>query len=402
MRKFYFGFDLGHFEWKMTILEENSTGDFVSFNQAVKNETLVKGEIIDESAFTAQLENIFSNLSESLGNYPIREAALTISLPQFQTHFAKGYTFPQGNIEEEDIEKAIRMAKTSIALSNQEILLEFPNKFILDNEQVIRDPKGMNAKRLDVEVIFVSVFKPIVTKIKQTFKDLRINLLNLQPSIFLASQLALSKREKEVGAVLIDFGGTSTALVVFQGGVLQDFKTFKFGCQNLIEDLALHLKISVEEAEEIRNQVFPISSAEQKIEPSFVKVAGAKEKRGKNKKDKSSLKKASIEKFLEKKFKEYVDDSNFVYFIKELKKKRKIMGAVLLGGGMLLRPSIDWFKEILSMPIKLAKSELKILEEREDYLKFFASTAAAYYGLKSASETGFWQRLRGLLKNFGG
>ena len=391
MRKFYFGLDLGHYEWKITILEENSNGDFIAFNQVVKNETIIKGEIIDENAFVSQLENIFSNLSESLDNYPIREVAVAVSFPQFQTHFAKGYTFPQGNIDEDDIGKAIRIAKTSIALSNQEILLEFPNKFILDHEQIIRDPKGMSAKRLDVEAIFISVFKPIVEKIRQAFKELRINVIGIYPSVFFESQIALSKREKEIGTILLDFGGSTTSLAVFQGGTLQDFKMFKFGCQNLIEDLALHLKISPEEAEEIKNQIFPLNPEGQKSED-----------RKKIKKGKSSLNRAAVQRFLEKKFKEYVDDEGLLDYIKELKKRRKIMGVVLVGGGAIIKPSLEWFKALLSMPTRIAKSELKVLEEKEENLKFFASVAAAHTAFKSGGDIGFFQKLKGIFKSFSG
>lgn len=396
MRKFYFGLDLGHYEWKVTILEENPNGDFISFNQSVKNEILVKGEIIDENAFISQLENVFSNLSESLDNYAIKEVVVSISLPQFQTFCAKGYTFPQGNITEEDIEKAIRMAKTSIALSNQEILLESPNKFFLDNEQ-IRDPKGMSAKRLDVEVIFVSVFRPIIEKIRQAFKELRINILDLYPSVFLESQVALTKREKEVGTILIDFGGATTSLVVFQGGVLQDLKIFKFGCQNLIEDLALRLKVSPEEAEEIKNKAFPIYDEEKTAEESKFREA---KKNKKAKKGKDSVTKSSIQKFLEKKFKEYVDEYAVADFIKDLRKRKKILGIVLAGGGTLIEPSAEWFKGLLNMPTRVAKSEMQILENKNDSIKFLASAAGAYSAYQSSGGASFWSKFRGIFRNF--
>lgn len=390
MRKFYFGLDLGHHDWKVSVLEENPNGDFISFHQAVKNESLIKGEIADEQFFINQLDNIFTNLSESLDNYPIREVSLAVSLPQFQSHLSKGYTFPPSNIEAEDIEKAVRMAKTSIALSNQEVLLDSPSQFILDNEQVVRDPKGMNAKRLDVEVVFVTAFKPLIEKIRQGFRELKIIPIGPIPSIFAGSLLSLSKKEKEIGSLLIDAGAVTTAVTLFQEGTLQDFKMFKFGQQNLTEDLALHLKISPEEAEEIKISLF--STEEQK-----------KRKRntlGSSGRKKASFQRAAVQKFLERTLKDYMLEFGLSDYVKEIRKKRKVMGAMLMGGGAKLAPLPEWFKNILSLPIKTAKTATGVLEEKEDNINYFASAGCAYLLYRSTGGVGFWQKLKNVFKNF--
>ncbi|MCL4358464.1 hypothetical protein M1525_01475, partial [Patescibacteria group bacterium] len=149
MRNFYFGLDLGHAEWKFSALEELADGNFVFFNQAIKNEFIRKGEIIDQANFEEQLKLVLENLSESLGSYPIRDITLTISFPQTQTYFQKGYVIFENNIKEEDIEKALRVTRASINLANQEILLEKPYRYILDTEEELRDPIGMAGRRLE-------------------------------------------------------------------------------------------------------------------------------------------------------------------------------------------------------------------------------------------------------------
>jgi len=290
MRKFHFGLDLGHCEWNLTVLEENSdTGELVSFNQSVKNEGIVKGEIIDEDAFTRQLENIFLNLSDSLGNYPIKEIGLALSLPQFNIHTSKGYTFPQGNIDDETIDNAVRMARTSIAISNQTVLLESPRKFYLDGEQQIRDPRGMNARRLDVDVVFIATYRTLIERFQNVFRNMRIAIVGAQgtpvPSIIAASSIGLSKKEKETGVLFVDFGAISTVIAVYQDGVLQQLKQFPFGSHTLTEDLALSLKITPEEAEDLKINSF-----------------GEEEPKKQKKAAKKVASRSVVQRFIEKKF----------------------------------------------------------------------------------------------------
>lgn len=389
MRRFSFGLDLGHHEWKLTVLEENPHGDLIAFHQAVRNESIVRGEVVDERALLDQLDNLISNLSESLDHYPIRQIGVALSLPQFQVQPAKGYTFPQGAIEDDDIDKAIRMAKTSIAISNQEILLEHPKQYTLDNEQVVRDPRGMTAKRLDVEVIFVSAFKPLTEKLRSAFRELRLTPTILTPSIVLDGQIALTKREQEIGTILLDLGGTTTALAVHQGGTLQDLKVFPFGGQQLTEDLALHLRLSPEEAEELKKNLFRDDESAHRTKT-----------RRSGKSGRTAPNRAALRRFLEKKFRDYGEEEGLQTYVKDLRKHRKLMSLVLVGGGAILPPVTEWCKALLNMPTKVAKSQVNILEERDDAPKFFASAAAAYAVSRHSGGAGLVGKVKGFFRNF--
>ncbi len=389
MRRFSFGLDLGHHEWKLTVLEENPHGDLIAFHQAVRNESIVRGEVVDERALLDQLDNLISNLSESLDHYPIRQIGVALSLPQFHVHPAKGYTFPQGAIEDEDIDKAIRMAKTSIAISNQEILLEHPKQYTLDNEQIVRDPRGMTAKRLDVEVIFVSAFKPLTEKLRSAFRELRLTPVILAPSVVLDGQIALTKREQEVGTILLDLGGTTISLAVHQGGTLQDLKVFPFGGQQLTEDLALHLRVSPEEAEELKKNLFREEEGARRPKTRQAGKAG-----------RAAPNRAALRRFLERKFREYGEEEGLQAYVKDLRKHRKLMGIVLVGGGAVLPPMADWCKSLLGMPAKVAKSQVNIIEDRDDAPKFFASAAAAYAAFRTSGGVGLFGKIKGFFRNF--
>jgi len=368
MRNFYFGLDLGHYEIKFCLLEEDNLGKFTAYNHSLRNEYLKEEEIIEFDALVNDLDNFIFNILQNFNINKIDKIYVAFNSHCFQSYFQKGHTIFEGNIEEKDIERAIKTAKTSLIINNQEILIEEPIKFILDGEQEIRNPIGFSGRRLDIEAIFITCHKSILTKLQNIFNELKINNVFFVPAFYAASKICLSKKEKEIGVGLLDLGAETTTLSIFQYNKLMNYKSFKFGGDHLIQDLAIHFKIDIEEAE--------------KIQLDFLNDQIGKD----------SKKKIKIKKFIEKKLKEYFEKSGLKNYLKDIKNNYRLPGGVILNGSFAKIFNFDsLIKNIIDMQVKLPKADyLEIFKNTDDILKYSTAVGCALMNKESFDKKNDW------------
>jgi cell division protein FtsA len=384
MRNFYFGLDLGHYEIKFTVLEETYDGRLISYNTSLKNEYFRKNDIIEQENLISLISNILENTLETFEIKKIEKLNISLTLPSFQKHIQKGHAIFEDNVKEEDIKKTIRTAKNFLLLNNQEVLIEEPLKFLIDGIQEVRDPLGFAGKRLDADVLFITCFRSFYEKIKNIFKALNLEIDNIFPSIYSSSKVCLSKKDKEMGVGLIDIGGETTSIGIFNEGKLVDMAVFDFGSEILYQDLALYLKVDLEEIEKIKSELHkPAAVTGKKI----------------NKKEEKL--RQQIFKFFEKKLREYFEELKVKDYIKNIKKEYKLpAGLVMIGGFSLYENSLNLLKNILEISIKFPKDELNIFENEYELRKFSSSAGAALMSRDLSKEYGLLEKIKKFFYSF--
>jgi cell division protein FtsA len=384
MRNFYFGLDLGHYEIKFTVLEETYDGRLISYNTSLKNEYFRKNDIIEQENLISLISNILENTLETFEIKKIEKLNISLTLPSFQKHIQKGHAIFEDNVKEEDIKKTIRTAKNFLLLNNQEVLIEEPLKFLIDGIQEVRDPLGFAGKRLDADVLFITCFRSFYEKIKNIFKALNLEIDNIFPSIYSSSKVCLSKKDKEMGVGLIDIGGETTSIGIFNEGKLVDMEVFDFGSEILYQDLALYLKVDLEEIEKIKSELHkPAAVTSKKI----------------NKKEEKL--RQQIFKFFEKKLREYFEELKVKDYIKNIKKEYKLpAGLVMIGGFSLYENSLNLLKNILEISIKFPKDELNIFENEYELRKFSSSAGAALMLRDLSKEYGLLEKIKKFFYSF--
>jgi cell division protein FtsA len=384
MRNFYFGLDLGHYEIKFTVLEETYDGRLISYNTSLKNEYFRKNDIIEQENLISLISNILENTLETFEIKKIEKLNISLTLPSFQKHIQKGHAIFEDNVKEEDIKKTIRTAKNFLLLNNQEVLIEEPLKFLIDGIQEVRDPLGFAGKRLDADVLFITCFRSFYEKIKNIFKELNLEIDNIFPSVYSSSKVCLSKKDKEMGVGLIDIGGETTSIGIFNEGKLVDMAVFDFGSEILYQDLALYLKVDLEEIEKIKSELHkPAAVTSKKI----------------NKKEEKL--RQQIFKFFEKKLREYFEELKVKDYIKNIKKEYKLpAGLVMIGGFSLYENSLNLLKNILEISIKFPKDELNIFENEYELRKFSSSAGAALMLRDLSKEYGLLEKIKKFFYSF--
>src|SRR3990170_2140770 len=142
-----------------------------------------------------------------------------------------------------DVERVIEAARALAIPTDQKVLHILPQEFIIDKQEGIREPIGMNGVRLEAKV-------HIVTCVRRC--GLEVDDIILEQ---LASSIStLTEDEKELGVCLVDIGGGTTDISVFTEGAIRHTAVIPIAGDQVTNDIAVALRTPTQHAEEIKKK----------------------------------------------------------------------------------------------------------------------------------------------------
>lgn len=155
-------------------------------------------------------------------------------------------------ITEHDVERVLQAARVIALPQDREIIDVIPREFIVDGYDGIRDPVGMLGVRLEVEAMIIT---GAMTSLRNLLRCL--NMAGLEVNALILNSLAngeicLSRDEKELGVFLIDLGGGTTEVALYQQGGLKDLAVLPVGGDHITNDLAVGLRTTFQLAEKLK------------------------------------------------------------------------------------------------------------------------------------------------------
>lgn len=215
-----------------------------------------KGTIIDFEEAIKTIGNSFKQAQENAGVQP-RSAYVSIGGDHIASMPSRGTVAVgrvDGQISPDDLERVIANAATVALPTNQEILHNIPNEFIIDGEGGFRDVMGMNGMRLEVNTIILRGSSAHIKTVNRCLEENEIEIDGYVLSPLAASKAVLSKRQRELGVVCIDIGGGTTDVAVFEEGHLIHSSILPIGGDNITNDIAIGLRVGVDTAEQIKRE----------------------------------------------------------------------------------------------------------------------------------------------------
>lgn len=156
-------------------------------------------------------------------------------------------------IDEDDI---IRIADTSVAgkvPANRETLALVPYEYILDGQGGIHEPLGMHGARLELKANIVSALIPDCENLRKVCQSAAVEPHGpFEPNAIAAARAVTNSAQRENGVGILDMGGATTSLAVFDEGELQFVGTIPLGGNDVTKDLATVLATVPDIAEEIK------------------------------------------------------------------------------------------------------------------------------------------------------
>ena len=158
-------------------------------------------------------------------------------------------------ITDRDLNLALEGAEKNLppnALLNRKIINTVPVEYKTDGKTVWGQVLGLKAQKLEVKVLFITCLEHHLTNLIKTIEEIGIEVIDVVASPVAASFVTLSKKQKRVGCLLADFGAETLSIVVFENNNLVSLKVFPTGSSDITNDIALGLKISLENAEDLK------------------------------------------------------------------------------------------------------------------------------------------------------
>jgi cell division protein FtsA len=155
-------------------------------------------------------------------------------------------------IERGDIERVIDAARAVAIPADRTSLHVLPQEFKVDDQDGIRDPLGMMGTRLESKVHIVTAAQSALQNIVRCCQRVNITPVGYVLQPLASAKAVLSHDETELGVALIDIGGGTTDIAIFQNGSIVHTAVLPLGGSHVSQDLAIGLRTPQLEAERLK------------------------------------------------------------------------------------------------------------------------------------------------------
>ncbi len=270
MGKIVTSIDPGDQTIKVVVAEERTKDGVPRILAAVKHQSkgFHKGCVIDIEEAKDSINHCLGNAEHTIGQrikrvyLAIDGAGLSSQLIDVSTLISRA----DFEINEYDIKHLVETAEQKMTdLRNRNILDIIPVSYKLDGKKIMGNPKGMKGSKLEAKILFISSLSNQYDDLVGAVESAGVSVSGVLPSPIAASLVTISRAQKYVGCVLVDIGAEVTKIAVFEDGVIHSIHTIELGSQDISNDIALGLKISLDEAEEIKQDQTSHMLAQKKL-----------------------------------------------------------------------------------------------------------------------------------------
>jgi len=247
--------DIGTSQVKGIVAEKNKDG-LVSVISAFKQPMsgFRRGVLVDVEDATQILHGITNDLKR-ISKKAIQNVFVSVQSEQVKARTSRGVAaVARGDreIQSEDIDRVIQASRAVKLMPNSIVLHNITREFFVDDVGDISDPLGMNGSRLEVATLIIEGFSPQVTILLKTLERLNIGVGGLIFNPLASARSVLSKKQKELGAVMLDFGAGITSMAVYEENKVLHVKSLPVGSNYVTNDIAIGLKTSIDMAEKLK------------------------------------------------------------------------------------------------------------------------------------------------------
>lgn len=313
----------------------------------VPNNGMRKGTIINLNGPAQAIDDALGE-AERMSGHQVDAAAISINGAHILSTTADGMIAVGAAdhlVGPDDVARLTEVATVGKVPANREILDVVPHSYRLDGQDNIKDPVGMTGTRLEINANVISALAPNVSALNSVLDLAKVSPTVIMPSVVAAARAVLNEQQLENGVAVIDLGGATTSIAIFEEGDLQYAGVIAIGGNNITNDLAIGLKTDPEIAEIVKT-----------THGSAVAQTGSETVSIKHDKQTYEFARTDVDEIIEARLEEV-----FEAVTKELKKAGRHAklpsGVVLTGGGARLKGIVDYTKETLGLAVRVGAAK---------------------------------------------
>ena len=314
--------------------------------------------------------------AERMTGLPIEHAYVGISGKDIVSQESQGVVAvakADKEIREDDVERALAAAQTVATPPNYEIIHVIPRCFKVDNQGMIKDPVGMTGVRLEVEAQMIEGPAAQIKNLTKCIYRTGVDINDLVFSVLATAEATLTSRQKELGVAVVNIGGATTSVAVFEEGDVLAVKVLPIGSNHITNDIAIVLRTSIETAEQVKLEYGSATAKDTKANEQInLEEVSENESGIISRKELCQIIEARIEEIFS-----LVDK-----VLKNVNRSGKLpSGVVLTGGGAKMLEITDVAKKIFRLPASLGypKGAVAVIDKIND-LNFSTAIGLALWG----------------------
>ena len=193
--------------------------------------------------------------AEHRSGIKIREATLAIGGISLESKLAKGTAIisrADNEVTSLDVQNAVREAEQGLKLLNRHVIDSIPYLYKLDGKDLYSRPEGLRGVKLEVTSLFITCIHQHLEALVNSVNNAGIDVVDVIAAPLAGSVAVLTNQQKTAGCILVDVGSETISLSVFEDGDIISIKVLPLGGTDITNDLALGLRITLDEAEKIK------------------------------------------------------------------------------------------------------------------------------------------------------
>ena len=213
---------------------------------------LKKGVVVNIEATVESIQRALEE-AELMADCQIRNVWTGIAGAHIRSFNSSGMVaIKDKEVTAADVSRVIETARAVNIPTDQQLLHTVRQEFIVDSQEGVREPIGMNGIRLEVRVHIVTGAVSAVQNILKCVRRCGLEVVDLILQPMASADAVLTLDEKELGVVLVDIGGGTTDVAIFTEGAIRHTAVIPIAGDQITNDIAMALRTPTAEAEEIK------------------------------------------------------------------------------------------------------------------------------------------------------
>lgn len=391
--------DIGTTKICALIGEEKEGKLWVTGMGVVSSKGLKKGVVINIEEATTSIKNAIEK-AKVQAKVNVRSVYTSVAGSHIKTVSGMGVVaLKEKQVTSVEVQEVLDSAQAIELPPDRTILHVIPQEFIVDQHRGILHPVGMTGVRLEAHVQFITANRSVLQNLMRCFEKLNLEVEGIIFQGLASAEAVLTPEEKELGVLLIDFGGGTTDIVCFWDNVLKFVSSIPVGGELLTNDLAIGLRTSRTEAEKLKIH-FGVCLKELVSDEEILEVPGIGNRPSKK------LSKKVLAEILELRVRELLELVEAE--LNNFGDRTKITSGLVLTGGSALLPGIIYLADqILDLPTRIGyPPKLPGLTEEIYHPQYATAVGLLLYAYNSleaedegkAKSKSFWERIKELIK----
>lgn len=248
-------------------------------------------------------------------------------------------------VDDNDVDRVIESAK-AVAIPNDQVILHvLPQEFIIDGQEGIRHPIGMNGIRMEANLHMVTASVSSQKNIEKCIRRCGLEVDDIILEQLASCESVLTEDEKELGVCLVDIGGGTSDIAVYSEGAVRHTAVMPVAGDQITNDIAVALRTPTAAAEDLKKRygcaLRQLAEAEESID---VPSVGDRPTRKLSKQTLAEVVEPRVEELFEL-IKLDLRRNGYEHMIRS--------GVVLTGGSSKMQGMVDLAEEIFHMPVRL-------------------------------------------------